>query len=284
MVQAGIVLSYLVYISIIAFIVLKYMQKTKQLKKMNEDFIMAIHDIKNYSVNIDVSSQLLKTISEGEPSSSSFRIFSRHLDVITNNSRRMNELIQSLANTVKLGKANAGYEAEEDVYCLIEEAVKMCMFYAQKKNIVIDIEERGAHKVLHIDKEKLIRILCNLIMNGVKYSYEGGKVLILFYEKNDWLDISIIDKGKGMSRNELDRVFHKHYRGSDNEEKDEFSFGVGLYASRKLAKEMSGELCADSIKGQGSTFTLKLPMKKKGKNKLRNILSSLRIPTKKASL
>lgn len=270
MVQADTTLLYLLYISVMVYIAFKYYEKAKKLKEMNEAFLMAIHDIKNYSVNIDASNQFLKRIVEDEGCSNTYNVLSKHLEVISSNCREMNGLIENYSKSIKLGEKHKDSISKENIIVLVEEAVKLSKYYARKKNIQVEIGTKYAAIYVELDKEKAIRIMCNLIMNGIKYSYEGGRILISVLSDDNWIEIRVIDRGKGMTYNQLKRVFDKHYSANDNLEIYELSLGVGLYASRRMAEEEGGHLIAESTEGEGSIFTLKLPLKRVRENKQKN--------------
>lgn len=281
-VQAYAIVFYLFYVLIIAFITIKYHKKIIQLKSMNESFLMAIHDIKNYSVNIDASGQILKAIAESEDRSLHSAL-SKHLGVIISNCREMNRLIENYSRIIKFGENDRNNFDEEDVISILYEAVKLSEYYAKKKNIIVKIETKWAEKNIKLNKVKFIRVMCNLIMNGIKYSYEGGSVMISILGDDDSIEINVIDNGKGMSNDELKKIFEKHYRSNNNSDMAELSLGIGLYASRHLAREMGGELWAESEEGKGSKFILRLPMKRKIKDSIIDLSYNYSSPTKKTS-
>ncbi len=284
MVQAGIVILYLLYISVLACIIFRYYKKTKQLKAMNESFLMAIHDIKNFSVNIDASGQILKTIAENEEKGVSYDVLSKHLEVINKNCREMNGLIENYSNIIKHWEKQRHGDTEEYIVELVEEAVILNNYYAKNKNIDIKIKTEWQEKLIKLDRERVIRILNNIIMNGIKYSYNGGTVLISIRGEGDWLDISVIDNGKGMNRDELARAFDKHYRAGNDSNIGELSLGIGLYASRRLAGELGGALWAESAEGKGSSFILRLPVNRSAKCIKAKQLFNFSMASKKTSV
>ncbi|MCQ1528209.1 sensor histidine kinase [Lutispora saccharofermentans] len=284
MVQAGIIILYVLYISMLACIIFRYYKKTKQLKAMNDSFLMAIHDIKNYSVNIDASGQILKAIAENEEKGTSCDVLSKHLEVINKNCREMNGLIENYSKIIKHWEKPGSDDTEEDIAELVEEAVILNNHYAKKKNIDVKIETKWQGKLLKLDREKVIRILNNIIMNGIKYSYDGGKVLVSMHSEDDWLDISVIDDGKGMSHYELERAFDKHYRAGRDGDIAELSLGIGLYASRHLAVELGGTLWAESTEGKGSRFILRLPVNRAAKSIKAKQLFNFSMASKKTSV
>ena len=267
MVQAGVILLYLVYILIIVYTIIINYEKTRKMKAMSESFLMAIHDIKNFSVNIDASGQLLRTIGGSGDNPITYNVLAKHLEVIISNCREMNGLIENLAKTIRFGKNKELALSRENIVDIVKEASKLNKYYAKKRSIDVDIQTKWSEIFVELDKETVIRILCNLIMNGIKYSNDGGKILITIIVDDNWAEIRVIDNGKGMASDELKRVFDMHYKESNYYDMEELSLGIGLYASCRMAKELGGELMVESAEGEGSIFTLKLPVKRMKENK-----------------
>jgi len=256
MVQASVIVLYFIYLVFIMYIIFLNYSKTKRLKKMNETFLMVIHDIKNYSANIDAAGQFLLAKAYNENNSSMVK----HLNIITNNIKEMNGLMESYSKSIKLAETKKENINEAEIVSLVNDAVKLCTFYARRKNIIIEVDSPWPDKIVKLDKSKFIRILSNLIMNAVKYSDENGKIKISIYQDGNFINISIADNGKGMSKNELRNVFKKFYR-AEKDDSNEINLGIGLYGSKKLAKSMGGEIFVESIEGEGSIFTLRIPIK-----------------------
>jgi signal transduction histidine kinase len=261
MVQAGTIVLYFLYISVMVYIIYNNYRKAQKLKSMSEGFLMAIHDIKNFSTNIDATGQVLNAAVKAKYDSIKPGNISKHIEVITSNCREMNKLIESFTKAIKQDESDEYGVDYENIIPLVHEAVKICEFYAKKNNILLEVETQWTEKWAKLDKGKFIRILSNLIMNGVKYSNEYGRVIVSVGGDDEWVMVSVKDSGKGMNDEELEKVFKKHYRGKDTVDAADISFGIGLYGSQQLARSMGGKIVAESIKDQGSIFTLILPLK-----------------------
>lgn len=284
MVQAGIIVLYFLYISVMAYIICSNYKKAQRLKSMSEDFLMAIHDIKNFSTNIDASGQVLNAVIKAKNDGIKPDNILKHVEVITSNCREMNRLIESIARTIRLHESNDDRVDCEDIVALVDEAVKICEFYAKKNNILLEVETQWTVKFAELDKGKFIRILSNLIMNGVKYSNYHGRVTVSVYGDNDWIMVSVKDCGKGMNEEELKQVFKKHYRGKNTADVSDISLGIGLYSSQQLARSMGGKIIAESQKDHGSVFTLMLPMKGYHKRKIWNVFTTKKRIDEKTSV
>ena len=114
---------------------------------------------------------------------------------------------------------------------------------------------------LSIDVEKIVRVLDNLMTNAAKYSDPETPITLKAQEKEDYLEISVTDQGMGIPQDALDKVFCRTYTVSTSRTPGSpTGSGLGLSIAKAIAEKHSGNLRCASILGQGSTFTLALPI------------------------
>jgi PAS domain S-box-containing protein len=110
------------------------------------------------------------------------------------------------------------------------------------------------------DPLRLVQVLANLISNAHKYSPADQEVRLRVWRDNGWAMAAVADRGRGIPREELDRVFEKFHRVEDPMTMTTGGTGLGLYIARELTRAMGGEIEATSAPRRGSTFTVRLPM------------------------
>jgi PAS domain S-box-containing protein len=110
------------------------------------------------------------------------------------------------------------------------------------------------------DPLRLVQVLANLISNAHKYSPAEQPVRLRVWRDNGWAMAAVADRGRGIPRDELDRVFEKFHRVEDPMTMTTGGTGLGLYIARELARAMGGEIEASSAPRRGSTFTVRLPL------------------------
>ena len=111
------------------------------------------------------------------------------------------------------------------------------------------------------DADRTTQIIINLVGNGLRYTPPGGRVQVSVAKVEETAVVRIIDTGMGISRESLPYLFERFYRVEKSRSREAGGLGIGLTISRHLAWAMGGELTADSAgEGQGSTFTLTLPL------------------------
>jgi signal transduction histidine kinase len=106
------------------------------------------------------------------------------------------------------------------------------------------------------DLQRLQRVVANLLDNAVKYTPQGGRVLIGLIEKEQSVHLSISDTGVGISLRDLPKIFQRFYRCDCS--RSEFGNGLGLSLALAFARAHGGDIAVESTPGNGSTFTLML--------------------------
>jgi PAS domain S-box-containing protein len=110
------------------------------------------------------------------------------------------------------------------------------------------------------DPLRLVQVLANLISNAHKYSPTDQEIRLRVWRDNGWAMAAVADRGRGIPREELDRVFEKFHRVEDPMTMTTSGTGLGLYIARELTRAMGGEIEATSAPRRGSTFTVRLPL------------------------
>ncbi|HFE3228508.1 TPA: aerobic respiration two-component sensor histidine kinase ArcB [Escherichia coli] len=129
---------------------------------------------------------------------------------------------------------------------------------AQQKGLRFNLEPTLPlpHQVL-TDGTRLRQILWNLISNAVKFTQQGQVTVRVRYDEGDMLHFEVEDSGIGIPQDELDKIFAMYYQVKDSHGgKPATGTGIGLAVSRRLAKNMGGDITVTSEQGKGSTFTL----------------------------
>jgi signal transduction histidine kinase len=110
------------------------------------------------------------------------------------------------------------------------------------------------------DPLRLVQVPDNLLSNAHKYSPPDRPVRPRVWRDNGWAKAAVADRGRGIPREELDRIFEKFHRVEDPMTMTTGGTGLGLYIARELTRAMGGELEAASAPRRGSTFTVRLPL------------------------
>jgi signal transduction histidine kinase len=171
-------------------------------------------------------------------------------------------LINDMLNFAKLEAGQVEFRLERvPVTPLLEGLADLIMPQVQAKGLRYEYSGCAAHPAVHVDPEKLRQILLNLLANAVKFTEPGGVVALACDCDDEVVRMTVRDTGRGIPADQLTRVFDpfvqvdRHLTPTSQQ-----GVGLGLSISRDLALGMGGRLEAVSTAGEGSAFTLILPM------------------------
>jgi signal transduction histidine kinase/CheY-like chemotaxis protein/AraC-like DNA-binding protein/streptogramin lyase len=132
---------------------------------------------------------------------------------------------------------------------------------AASKGIDLSVESDHAALWTDFDQPQVQKILNNLISNAIRHTMPGGKILVKTSVENpaEWLNISVEDTGEGIAPEDLPRVFDRFFQSSKPDSEVGAS-GIGLTLTRDLVQLMGGRVTVESAPGQGSVFSIMLPI------------------------
>jgi len=107
------------------------------------------------------------------------------------------------------------------------------------------------------DRLRLDQVLSNLICNAIKYG-EGKPITVSAHKEQEYVIISVVDHGIGIPEGHLKRVFQRFERAENTHRFQ--GLGLGLFISQQIAESHGGRITVSSVVGEGSTFTLQLPL------------------------
>jgi PAS domain S-box-containing protein len=124
--------------------------------------------------------------------------------------------------------------------------------------LVLSAPEPGPQVVA--DPDGLRQVLVNLVENAVKYSPDGGRVVVELESRDGRVHFAVRDGGLGIPASEHERIFEKFYRLDPNLSRGVGGTGLGLYISREILRRMGSRVRVDSEPGRGATFSFELPL------------------------
>jgi signal transduction histidine kinase/CHASE3 domain sensor protein len=173
-------------------------------------------------------------------------------------SRRLARLIDDLLSVSRMESGRLVLDPRPlDLAAVVERILSP--FRAMADRHTLRAKLPGALPVLWGDPDKVEQILTNLVGNAIKYSPEGGEVLVTVEHGEDSVQVSVRDQGIGMSPRDMGQLFEKFYRVDRDEVRRAGGTGLGLYITKRLVEMHGGRIWAESRPGVGSVFTFTLP-------------------------
>ncbi len=180
--------------------------------------------------------------------------------VLLRNSERLIRLINIFLNISRIESGRLKIlKTKQNINNIISDIIKSLEIEATEKNIKIEFKTKSDIST-SCDSDKVTDVILNLIDNAIKYTPNGGKIVIEVKKMEKYVLVSVTDTGRGISYEELDELFNKFRRGKDINKVDTSGVGLGLYIAKKIIEGHSGNIWAESDGyGKGSTFKFTLP-------------------------
>ena len=176
----------------------------------------------------------------------------RHLTTIVDD---LHVLAQAEAHQMPLDRQPA------DIAILVKETTGTFEAVARAQDIQLKVELLGSIPSWEVDADRFRQALGNLLSNALRHTPGGGQIAVTVQQENQALCISVRDTGAGMKPEQLIQVFDRFYRSDEVRSRDQGGTGLGLAITRAIIEAHGGQISAASPSpGQGSTFTISLPM------------------------
>jgi len=177
---------------------------------------------------------------------------------------REDKIINDLLALVKMDKTSAGLAITEvDVVSLTESVLKRMRPIARKHNIELTLESKRAITA-EIDEVKISLLIMNLVENAIKYNKDNGWVRVTLDADHQFFYTTVEDSGMGIPESSLDHIYERFYRVDKSRSREIGGTGLGLSIARNVVIMHRGSIDVKSTLGEGTTFTVKIPLSSVG--------------------
>lgn len=244
-------ITYIIYISFKYYI--NNLKQQHANDKMNF-FTNTAHDIRTALTLITAPIEELNKASELTDKSRHF------LNITVKQSEKLLQITNQLLDFQKADKEKEQlFLTEADLVELVSQRIQMHRTSANKRNIELIFSTNVEFYHTNVDEIKIERVIDNLIVNAIKYSYNDSKIDIhLTCENNQWR-LSIKDYGLGISIDDQKKLFREFYRGDNVINSKVIGSGIGLLLVKKYVSMHQGKVLFDSKENEGSAFEVVIP-------------------------
>ena len=228
--------------------------EAKRLDGLKSEFVAFVsHEFRNGLVGIQGFSDIMRTevLSEAE--------VREYAADINNDALRLNRMITEMLDLDRIESGRMALQLSEiDILELIAAAVERALASTSKHRISVQGEQDLPR--ISADSDRLTQVITNLLSNAVKYSPDGGDITVSVGSDESAVHIAIEDHGLGIPAAFLSRIFERYERYERRATDQITGTGLGLPIARKIVELHGGSVAVESREGQGSVFTIHLPI------------------------
>jgi two-component system sensor histidine kinase SenX3 len=237
----------------------------RRLEDIRRDFIANVsHELKTPMGALGLLAETLQF--ENDPA-----VANRLAQRINSEAFRVNRIIEDLLDLSRIESEGSPSREPVSVSLFVADAIERIRTSAEQHEVKLDFVEPDENFVIIGDRRQLISAVHALLENAVVYSPKGGSVSVTIERVNSRGDehdetpgpvvrIVIKDEGVGIPAKDLDRIFERFYRVDPGRARETGGTGLGLSIVRHVAQNHGGNVVVESREGEGSTFTLELPV------------------------
>ena len=227
------------------------------LNNRDKMYSVIAHDLRSPMASIRMVLNLV--VQSASPESVGPELFML-LDQANRESEEVHDLLDNLLKWTKsqTGRLNV-VKQELDLNDIIPGVVEIFVAIAATKHLKLDLQPTGSPLKVEADNDMLKTIVRNFLSNAIKFSPEDSTIEIIMGEDNGFAKVSVRDHGVGIAANRIDTIFHKGETtyGTGGEE----GSGLGLQLCQDFARKNGGDCTVESVEGEGSTFSVLIPLK-----------------------
>ncbi len=233
-------------------------RRQKRLSRVKADFLNNMtHELKTPIASIGLAAEMLsKPMVASVPEK-----VTKYASVVKSESHRLQTLVDHVLMSAMLEDSKVRLNRKKvDASELVEEVVKSFSHRISGLSGKLETTIQPGLPPVYLDSLHITNVLTNLLDNAIKYSRGIPDIHVALRESDDWLCLSVSDKGIGIPPEEKDLIFKNLYRSYTGNLHDVKGFGIGLFYVKKIVELHGGKVAVESEPGHGSVFEVRLPV------------------------
>lgn len=230
----------------------------REFDRLKSDFIsVAAHQLRTPLSGVKWVLKLLLDGDLGTISSEQLQMVKRGYET----NEKMIQLVNDLLNVSRIENGKFGYDFKENNFGkLLTTLIENSELATKERGIAVTLDKRFDPGVFIFDAEKLLIAFQNLVDNAIKYTLPNGKVTITTEKQGDYVQVKVQDSGVGIPKDEIHKLFSKFFRATNVIHLQTDGSGLGLFIVKNIVLRHGGQIWVDSVEGQGTTFTVIIPL------------------------
>jgi signal transduction histidine kinase len=242
------------------YLLLRDVRRELNLAEMRSHFVSAVsHELKTPLTAIRVFTESMRMDEDMERTTQQ-----EYLDIILQESGRLGKLVDNVLEFAKVEHGKKDYRMQPvPLVEVIEAAARIMKYPLEQAGFRLELALDRNLPPVPADRDAIEQAILNLLNNAIKYSGESREVALRLFQDDSQAVIEVIDHGIGISQENRKRIFERFYRVPSPENRHITGAGLGLTLVEHIAKAHGGSIEVDSKTGEGSKFTMRLPLEKK---------------------
>jgi signal transduction histidine kinase len=247
-----------------AFMIARDIARESEITRQKSEFVHNIsHELKTPLTLIRLFGETLK-----DKKTLSAENKQQAYDIITRESERLSYMINNVLDfsRIEMGRREFNFKTG-DLAQTLAETVDSYRTHLEEKGFSIHLDIDADLPQITFDRDALASVLINLLSNAMKFSPDQKEVSIRLFRSGDEIVLQVADKGIGIAKEELNKIFKRFYRSENQVVSESRGSGLGLTIIQHIAEAHGGRVEVESELGRGSMFSFYLPLSKKSKRK-----------------
>ncbi len=233
----------------------------REIDRMKTEFVSNVsHELRTPLTSIRAYTEMLIDDESEDPKTTR-----EYLDIILGESERLTNLINDILDLSKMEAGKKVYKfVDAPPAVIIRKVLAVCASEAQKKEQTLEGEIPSEELPARMDADLIHQALMNLVNNALKYTPQGGKIVVSLKYFPEAFEARVSDNGPGISREDQKKLFSKFFRVESTLNRDIGGTGLGLALVKQIVLVHQGTISVESDLGMGTTFIVRLPWNLKG--------------------
>ncbi len=241
-----------------AYLVWRDMRREVEAAALRTQFVSSVtHELKTPLTSIRIFAETLRLRTAPDPETRE----AEYLETIVNESERLTRLINNVLDFTLIERDGKEYHpAPSSLEPIIEDAARALAYPLEQEGFELNLDLEQGLPPVNVDADALTQAILNLLTNAMKFSVQTRQIDLRLAALDGHALIQVTDHGRGIDPKEHELIFDRFYRSGDVEADGIPGAGLGLSLVDHVARAHGGSVEVASEPGQGSTFTIRLPL------------------------
>ncbi|APV44941.1 two-component system, OmpR family, phosphate regulon sensor histidine kinase PhoR [Dehalogenimonas formicexedens] len=238
-----------------AVVVARDLTEIKRLERVRRDFVANIsHELRTPLASLKLLAETLRGGAIDDPAVAAD--FLNRIEVETD---KLTQMVRELGELSRIESGEAPLSKKPmDLGSFINKVAERMRPQSDRAELALSVEVAPGLRPVPADADRIEQVLVNLLHNAIKFTSPGGRIIVSANPKNgNAVEIAVKDTGMGISAEDLPRIFERFYKA--DKARGGGGTGLGLAIAKHIVKAHGGDIRAESVPGQGSTFYFTLP-------------------------